>query len=165
MVLQRDMEVPIWAGQSADEEITITLSTEDEGAEPLFSTTAVAGAEGNWQTKLSSMDAGGPYTLRVAGSRHTLELTNILFGEVWVCSGQSNMQWSVSASKDSEAENRRSELSEDPMFYVPRVASGLLQDDVDADWYETTPETIANFSAVAYYFGRKLYKILMSPSD
>ena len=163
MVLQRDMPVPIWGWADAGEEITITLSTEDEGAEPLFSTTAVAGAEGNWQTKLSSMDAGGPYTLRVAGSRHTLELTNILFGEVWVCSGQSNMQWSVSASKDSEAEIAAANYPKIRLFYVPRVASGLLQNDVDADWYETNPETIANFSAVAYYFGRKLYKNLDVP--
>ena len=103
MVLQRDMQVPIWGWASAGEEVTITLSTEAESVEPISTATVVADAEGNWQTKLPAMAAGGPYTLRVKGS-NTLELRNILFGEVWVCSGQSNMQWPVSASKDSEAE-------------------------------------------------------------
>ena len=162
MVLQRDMEVPIWGWASAGEEITITLGTEDKKAEPLFSTIVVADAEGNWGTKLSAMDAGGPYTLKVIGN-NTLELTNVLFGEVWVCSGQSNMQWSVSASKDSEAEIAAADYPNIRLFYVPRVPSGLLQNDVEADWSETTPETIANFSAVAYYFGRKLYKNLDVP--
>ena len=163
MVLQRDMQVPIWGWGSAGEEITVTLSTEDEGAEPLFSTTAVANVEGNWKITIPAMQAGGPYILRVAGSSNTLELTNILFGEVWVCSGQSNMQWSVSASKDSEAEIAAANYPNIRLFYVPRVPSGLLQDDVQADWSETTPETIENFSAVAYYFGRKLYKNLDVP--
>ena len=74
MVLQRDMQVPIWGWASAGEEITVTLSTENEGAEPLFSTTAVADAEGNWRTELPAMEAGGPYTLKITGS-NTLELT------------------------------------------------------------------------------------------
>ncbi|MDE0554161.1 MAG: 9-O-acetylesterase, partial [Candidatus Poribacteria bacterium] len=162
MVLQRDMEVPIWGWASASEEVTINLSPEDEGVESVFSTTVIADAEGNWQVKLPARQAGGPYTLRVIGS-NTLKLTNILFGEVWVCSGQSNMQWAVSASKDSEAEIAAANYPNIRLFYVPRVPSGLLQNDVEADWYETTPETIANFSAVAYYFGRKLYKNLDVP--
>ncbi len=162
MVLQRDMEVPIWGWASASEEVTITLNTEDEGTESVFSTTVVTDAAGNWQTKLTAMSAGGPYVLRISGS-NTVELTNILFGEVWVCSGQSNMQWSVSASKDSEAEIAAANYPNIRLFYVPRVPSGLLQNDVEADWSETTPETIANFSAVAYYFGRKLYKNLDVP--
>ena len=162
MVLQRNMQVPIWGWASAGEEISVTLSTQAEGVEPLFSTTATADAEGNWQVKLPAIAAGGPYTLRVNGS-NTIELTNVLFGEVWVCSGQSNMQWSVNASKDNEAEIAAAMYPKIRLFYVPRVPSGLPQQDVAADWYETTPETIPNFSAVAYYFGRKLYKNLDVP--
>ena len=64
MVLQRNMQVPIWGWASAGEEISVTLSTEAEGVEPLFSATATANAEGNWQVKLPAMAAGGPYTLR-----------------------------------------------------------------------------------------------------
>lgn len=162
MVLQRDMQVPIWGWASAGEEVTITLRAEAEGSQPVSTITVIADAEGNWQTKLPTMAAGGPYTLQIKGN-NTLELTNILFGEVWVCSGQSNMQWSVSASKDSEAEIAAGMYPKIRLFYVPRVASGLLQQDVAADWHETTPETVANFSAVAYYFGRKLYKNLDVP--
>ena len=162
MVLQRDTQVPIWGWASPDEEITVTLRAEAEGIKPISTTTAVADAAGNWQVKLPAMTAGGPYTLRIKGS-NTLALTNVLFGEVWVCSGQSNMQWSVSASKDSEAEIAAAMYPKIRLFYVPRVASGLLQQDVAADWHETTPETVANFSAVAYYFGQKLYKNLDVP--
>ena len=123
MVLQRDMEAPIWGWASAGEEITITLSAEAAGVEPISTTTVVADADGNWQTKLPAMAAGGPYTLRVKGS-NTLELTNVLFGEVWVCSGQSNMQWAVRVSKDSEAEIARSELSKYPTVLCPEGSSG-----------------------------------------
>ena len=162
MVLQRDMQVPIWGWASAGEEITITLSTEDEDAEPIFSTTVAADTEGSWRTKLSPMSAGGPYTLKITGS-NSLELTNVLFGEVWVCSGQSNMEWSVRASRDADAEIAAADYPSIRLFDVPRRPSGLLQKDVEADWSETSPETIENFSAVAYYFGRKLYKNLDVP--
>ena len=162
MVLQRDMQAPIWGWASPGEEVTITLRAEAEDVAPVATTTVIGDAEGNWQTKLPAMAAGGPYTLRVKGS-NTLELTNVLFGEVWVCSGQSNMQWSVSASKDSEVEIAAAMYPKIRLFYIPRVPSGLPQQDVTADWHETTPETIAGFSAVAYYFGRKLYKNLDVP--
>lgn len=162
MVLQRNMEAPIWGWAAPGEEITITLSAEAKDVEPVSTATSIADAAGNWQVKLPAMAAGGPYTLRVKGS-NTLELTNVLFGEVWVCSGQSNMQWSVNASKDNEAEIAAAMYPKIRLFYIPRVPSGLLQKDVEADWYETSPETIPNFSAVAYYFGRKLYKNLDVP--
>ena len=163
MVLQRDMEVPIWGWASPGEEITVTLTAEDENTDPIFSTTVVVSdAEGNWRLKLPEMDAGGPYTLRVAGN-NTLELTNVFFGEVWVCSGQSNMEWSVRASKDSDAEIAAADYPTIRLFDIPHRPSGLLQPDVEADWQETTPQTIENFSAVAYYFGRKLHKNLNVP--
>ena len=158
MVLQRDMQVPIWGWASAGEEITITL----EGPEPVFSTTAVADTEGNWRTELPATSAGGPYTLKITGS-NTHELTNVLFGEVWICSGQSNMEWSVRASKDADAEIAAANYPNIRLFRVPHRPSGLLQNDVEADWFKTSPETIENFSAVGYYFGRKLYKNLDVP--
>ena len=132
MVLQRDMAVPIWGWAAPDEEITITLSAEDEGADPIFSTTVmVSDAEGNWQTELPAMDAGGPYTLRVAGN-NTLELTNILFGEVWVCSGQSNMEWSVRASRDADAEIAAADYPKIRLFDIPLVPYALR----GAIWYQ-----------------------------
>ena len=162
MVLQRDMQVPIWGWASAGEEIAITLSAEDAGAEPVFSTTVVVDIKGNWRTKFPAMSAGGPYTLKITES-NTLELTNVLFGEVWVCSGQSNMEWSVRASRDADAEIAAADYPSIRLFRVPHRPSGLLQDDVEADWHETSPETIESFSAVAYYFGRKLHKNIDVP--
>ncbi len=162
MVLQRNRQAPIWGWASPSEEITITLSAETEDVEPVATTTAVADADGNWQTKLPAMAAGGPYTLQIKGS-NTIELTNVLFGEVWVCSGQSNMQWTVNISNNSEEEIAAAMYPKIRLFNIPQVPSGLPQQDVDADWYETTPETIPQFSAVAYYFGRKLYKNLDIP--
>lgn len=160
MVLQRDTEVPIWGWGSPDEEITLTLNSED--GNPIHTLTTVVGIDGNWQIKIPSMEAGGPYTLEVVGN-NTLKLGNILFGEVWVCSGQSNMQWSVNASKDNVKEIAAAKYPDIRLFYVPRRASGLLKQNVTADWKETTPETIPNFSAVAYYFGRKLHRDLNVP--
>ena len=162
MVLQRDMAVPIWGWAASGEEVTVTLMAADAGAETLASVSAVADAAGNWRVTLPARDAGGPYTIQVAGSS-VLEFTNVLFGEVWVCSGQSNMEWPVRASKDRDAEIAAADYPMIRLFDVPHRPSGLRQYDVAATWQETTPETIPNFSAVAYYFGRKLYKNLDVP--
>ncbi len=160
MVLQRNMEVPIWGWGSPNEEITLTLNSEE--GDTIHTLTTVVGVDGNWEIKIPPMEAGGPYSLEVVGN-NTLKLGNILFGEVWVCSGQSNMQWSVNASKDNVKEIAAAKYPDIRLFYVPRKASGLLMQNVTADWKETTPETIPNFSAVAYYFGRKLHTDLNVP--
>ncbi|RKU26539.1 9-O-acetylesterase [Candidatus Poribacteria bacterium] len=160
MVMQRNIEVPIWGWGSPGEEISLTLNSE-EGT-TLHTLTTVAGDDGKWQVKFPSMEAGGPFIMRIVGN-NTLELKNILVGEVWICSGQSNMQWSVNASKDNVEEIAAAKYPNIRLFYVPRRSSGLLQHNVTADWKETNPETIPNFSAVAYYFGRKLHKELNVP--
>ena len=157
MVLQRDIPVPIWGWAAAGEEVTVTLQDTSHTVQ------TTADAKGYWQVKLSAMSAGGPYTLHIAASNNTIELTNVMFGEVWVCSGQSNMEWPVRASKDSEAEIAAADYPLIRLFNVPHKAAGLPMPDVEAEWHATTPETIKNFSAVAYAFGRKLYKNLDVP--
>ena len=156
MVLQRDMPIPIWGWAAAGEEVTVTLQDTE------YTVQTTADAKGNWRTKLPAMSVGGPYILHVAAS-NTLELTNVMFGEVWICSGQSNMEWPVRASKDSEAEIVAADYPLIRLFNIPHKASGLLVPDVEAEWHPTTPETIPNFSAVAYAFGRKLYNTLDVP--
>ena len=156
MVLQRDMPTPIWGWAAAGEEVTVSLQDTD------YTVQTTADAKGNWRTKLPAMSAGGPYILHIAAS-NTLELTNVMFGEVWICSGQSNMEWPVRASKDSEAEIAAADYPLIRLFNIPHKASGLLVPDVEAEWHPTTPETIPNFSAVAYAFGRKLYNTLDVP--
>ncbi|MCG9129460.1 hypothetical protein JT359_17870 [Candidatus Poribacteria bacterium] len=160
MVLQRGIEVPIWGWATPSEEISIALNSHE--GDTIHNLSTIADTDGNWKIVIPSMDAGGPYSLNVVGN-NTLNFENILFGEVWVCSGQSNMQWSVNASKDNVEEIAAANYPNIRLFYVPRRASGLLQKNVIADWKVTTPETITNFSAVAYYFGRKLHQDLNVP--
>ena len=95
MVLQRDIPVPIWGWADADEKITVMLGEHKVSTK--------ADAKGNWQVKFPAMSAGGPHQMTVSG-KNTIELTNVLVGEVWICSGQSNMEWSVSRSNNGEAE-------------------------------------------------------------
>ena len=113
MVLQRDMQVPIWGWASAGEEVTIILSAEAESVEPVATATAVADAEGNWQTKLPATQAGGPYTLQIKGN-NTLELRNILFGEVWICSGQIKHAMARKCLKRQRGRNRSRDVPENP---------------------------------------------------
>ena len=161
MVLQRDMPVPIWGWATAEEKIALTLTKQDE-AEAIHSETVTADAKGNWRAVLPATPVGGPYTLNVAGS-NTVELTNILFGEVWVCSGQSNMQWPVNASNNRDEEIAAANYPNVRLFQIPNTSSGLPAVDVNAEWRPTVPNTVRHFSAVAYYFGRHLHKELDVP--
>ena len=131
MVLQRGLPVPIWGWADVGERVSVTLSKQSEVANPIYTRTTTADAKGQWQTNFPAMPAGGPYVLRITG-RNTLELKNVLFGEVWVCSGQSNMEWSVRASKDSTAEIAAANYQNIRLFHVPRKASAVPQYDVDA---------------------------------
>ncbi|MCG9129462.1 9-O-acetylesterase [Candidatus Poribacteria bacterium] len=161
MVLQRDMPVPIWGWACANENVTITLIRDSNG-ETVSTLEVVADEKGDWKSELPSTEAGGPYTLTVDGG-NTVKLSNILFGEVWVCSGQSNMEWPVNASDNSQDEIAAADYPNIRLFHIPRVASGLPMLDVDAQWRTTTPDNIRHFSAVAYYFGRHLYNQLDIP--
>lgn len=162
MVLQRDMPVPIWGWAAADEEISITLSKQNGEAEAVHTETAKADEKGNWQVKLPATSAGGPYTLNVVGN-NTVELSNILFGEVWVCSGQSNMAWSVNTSNNRDAEIAAADYPNIRLFHIPKESSGLPAPDVNAQWRPTTPDSVRHFSAVAYFFGRHIHKELDVP--
>ena len=163
MVLQRDAKVPVWGTAAGDEKITVTIG--DQKAQ----TTA---ANGKWRVTLEPLEAGGPHKLTVKGS-NTLELDNVLIGEVWLCTGQSNMQWAVSQSADPEKTIAESANSTIRLFTVPRQRLPEPQTDIQVkdaqgrdiklEWEECGPQTIGNFSAVAYAFGRSLQKQLNVP--
>ncbi len=160
MVLQRDMPAPIWGWAATGEEVSVSLS--DQNAETVHTDTVKADEKGNWKVVLPATPAGGPYTLNVAGS-NTIKLTDILFGEVWVCSGQSNMEWPVNASNNREEEIAAADYPNIRLFHIPKETSGVPVLDVNAQWRPTAPETVRHFSAVAYYFGRHLHKELDVP--
>ena len=154
MVLQRDIELPVWGWAAAGEAVTVTLGE--------HKATAKAGDDGKWQVRLPAMKAGGPHEMTIEG-QNRIALKNILVGEVWVCSGQSNMAWPVSRSDNAEKEIAAAKFPQIRLFQIPRVPSIESADDVKAAWVECSPETVGSFSAVAYFFGRTLHEDLDVP--
>ena len=120
---------------------------------------ATANRDGNWRVELGPRPAGGPYSLTI----NELELTDVLYGEVWLCSGQSNMEWPVMAAADAEMEIAAANYPNVRLFHVPKVPAGSPSPDTAAHWQTASPETVATFSAVAYYFGREIHSSLTVP--
>jgi sialate O-acetylesterase len=152
-VLQQGMPVPVW-GSAADGE-KVTVAFQDQTA------SAVA-QDGKWMVRLKPLTPGGPFTMTIAGE-NTLEFNDILVGEVWIASGQSNMAWPIDRSADAD---RVKAASTDPMlhlFTVPHADLPAPATDVEGRWSEAGPDTIGGFSAVAYFFGRDLRKALNVP--
>ncbi len=156
MVLQQKTDAPIWGWADPQE----TVKVKGSWAETELS--VQAGADGKWMVKLPTPAAGGPFSLTITAS-NTLTLQNVLIGVVWVCSGQSNMQWTVRNSNNSEAEIKAADYPRIRLFYVKRTVAETPQADCTGSWEICTPQTIPDFSGVAYYFGRDLFKQLDIP--
>ncbi len=158
MVLQRDTELTFWGWADAGEEVSVTIG--DSSAK------GKTNDQGKWTAKLPAMKAGGPHTITVAG-KNKIELTDVLVGEVWVGSGQSNMEWSVAISDNPQAEIAAAKFPKILLFNVApkKTAKIVPQNDVDPAvvWTECSPQTVGGFSAVAYYFGRTIHQELDVP--
>lgn len=154
MVLQRDMPVPVWGWADPSEQITVTLGEQKH--------TATADAEGRWSVRLNELQPGEPLTLMVAG-RNTVTIRDVLVGEVWLCSGQSNMAMTVSRAQDFEKEQAAASFPAIRMFKVESKFADTPQSDVKGSWAVCSPETVGGFSATAYFFGRKLHQELGVP--
>jgi sialate O-acetylesterase len=154
MVLQRDSPIRIWGKAEPGEPVSVAFRTSRQSA--------VADKSGRWQVFLPPQTAGGPDELKVSG-RNELVLKDILVGELWVASGQSNMEWHVKLSRDPQKEIAAAHHPQIRLFHVPHRIIETPQDDVNAKWLPCTPENIPNFSAVAYYFGRHLQRDLKVP--
>ncbi|QDU27353.1 Glycosyl hydrolases family 2, sugar binding domain [Anatilimnocola aggregata] len=151
MVLQRDVAAPIWGWSTPGDVVTITFNDEPTD-QP-----AKAGADGKWMTKIGPFPAGGPHKLSIAGSTQRVELTNVLCGDVWLCSGQSNMNWPVRLAQNAEAEVKQASHPQIRSFTVGFYPSLVpLKLPPPARWEQCTPELARNFSAVGYYFAREL---------
>ncbi len=159
MVIQRDAKVSIWGWAAPNAKISISGTCMKAPA------SAVAGKDGKWSASFDSLGAGGPYTLSMKDSSDgsTLELKNILCGEVWLCSGQSNMEWSIARSDNAAQETAAANYPMIRLFHIPKASSPDKQTDVSAKWMECTPENIPAFSAVAYFFGRNIHSELNVP--
>jgi len=154
MVLQRDMKVPIWGTADPGEKVTVTLG--DRQA------VATADADGRWMVRLDPLKAGGPFEMTVAGSNR-ITLKDILVGEVWVCSGQSNMAMQVKTAANAHQEIAAANYPDIRLFTVARLVAAAPQSDTKGTWVACSPQTVGDFSAAAYYFGRHLHKELNVP--
>lgn len=157
MVLQQDQPIKIWGWAEPGEFLSVALGKQQGQA--------TAGKDGSWEIVLEPMKAGkSPLKMTISGSRgQSVVLDDILMGEVWVCSGQSNMEWEMRRIHSPTPEILRADNPHIRLFHVPRKVSLYPQDNVDAKWDVCSPDTIRDFSAVAYYFGRELHRNLDVP--
>jgi sialate O-acetylesterase len=159
MVLQAEQSgAPVWGKAAPGEKVTVTLG--DQQA------TATAGDDGKWMARLATPKAGGPFELVIAGSdaAKTLRFSDVLVGEVWVASGQSNMEWTVAQSLRPQEEAENANFPQIRMFKVQHnAAHGGPQDDVTGSWVVCSPSTAAGFSACGYFFARELHRELKVP--
>jgi sialate O-acetylesterase len=151
MVLQRDTPIAVWGTADPGEAITVKLG----GA----SVSGAAGSDGRFALKLPAIAAGGPHTLTV----NAIEVKDVLVGEVWVCSGQSNMEWPVGAAQDPEKEAAAANYPKLRHFAVKKAIASEPLADAPGAWAVCAPDTVGAFTAVGYFFGRELLADLDVP--
>ncbi len=157
MVLQQNAEVTVWGSGKSGEEVTVTGSWDNKPVKTKASNLA------KWQLKLNTTAAGGPYTVTIKGY-NTLVLEDVLLGEVWLCSGQSNMEWPVGGGiEKGEQEIPKANYPEIRFFSVGHQTADGPQHDLQGEWVVSTPETVKDFSAVGYFFGKEVHQALNVP--
>lgn len=153
-VLQRDMAVPIWGWADPGEEVTATLAGQSK--------TAKAAADGTWMVKFDKLASDNPLTLEVKG-KNSLKVSDLLVGEVWLGSGQSNMAMTVNRCNDYEKEQAAAKFPQIRMFKENSPASDLPMTGGSGSWQVCSPMTVGLFSATAYFFGREIHQKLNVP--
>src|SRR2546427_8357758 len=153
MVLQRDAKIRLWGWADPGETIRIDFQSETIRAR--------SDREGKWSASIGPYVAGGPYDMVVAG-KNVLVLHDILIGDVWLASGQSNMGYPLKGGSDrinnAEEEIRKADFPRIRLFVVRNEAATRPRADVSSDgWHAVTPQSVSGFSAVAYFFGRELH--------
>ena len=155
MVLQQAEEIPVWGWDAPETAITVTLGDR--------STSTQSAADGKWRVRFAQRTPGKPISLTVKGSSEIV-LTDILVGEVWLCSGQSNMEWTVRNSNSAEAEIASGHHPEIRHLKILHTPAAIPQESVaTTGWQRSSPATVGNFSAVGYYFARNLQDQLGVP--
>ena len=153
MVLQRDSSVPVWGWADEGEQVTVEFRGRKVTAKAVG---------GHWVARLPKLKAGGPDKLTVTG-KNSITLEGVMVGEVWIASGQSNMEWPMRASYDPENEIPKATDADLRLYTVPKLKSDTPVDNVAASWQLCSPASVSNFSAVAYYFARDLHEALGVP--
>ena len=157
MVLQQNDSVNLWGWGNPSEKILVTTSWNGK------TDTATVNNRANWKIKVKTPSAGGPYTITLKAN-NTIVLNDVMIGEVWVCSGQSNMEWSyLNGLKDVKDELPNCYNTNIRFFNIPKTTANHPQDDVKADWKVCDSNSLKSFSAVGYFFGKKINKDLNVP--
>jgi sialate O-acetylesterase len=155
MVLQRNKPIPVWGWADANEKVEVHFNKQTK--------TITADKNGKWMVKLDSEKAGGPFELSIIG-KNKIVITNVLVGEVWICSGQSNMEFQVYKAMNAKAEIEDSNYPMIRHFGVAQDLSGSPKEDLKAGkWAVCNKETVRDFTAVGYFFAKKLYAELKIP--
>ncbi len=158
MVLQQNTSVHLWGWAAAGENVTVTASWSNKPVN------AKAGADGKWMVSIKTSKAGGPYTIRFSAS-NTIDVNNVLLGEVWLASGQSNMEFFMrkmgggyTGVLNYEEEIKAADYPQIRTIDIPNKVSDEPQEDFTGVWKVCSPQTADTFSAVAFYFAREIYK-------
>ena len=156
-VLQRQKPISVWGWAAPKEKITLTFANQTQQT--------TVSASGKWTLQLAPMEAGGPFTMTIKGKTNSLTLSDILVGEVWLCSGQSNMEWTVNSSDNAPSERSMANFSQ---IRHLKIANDLeikpLEDlKTDPKWQVCSPEIVGDFTAVGYFFARELAQKLNIP--
>lgn len=154
MVVQRDQPIHVWGWTAPGTDVTVELAG--------HTATGKADASGRFDVKLDPLPAGGPHEM-VIEADESRTFRDVLVGEVWVCSGQSNMAFAVASANDPDLESMTAKFPNIRLISVPQVGSQEPLNDFDGKWEACTPETVKNFSAVGYFFGRQLHQTLDVP--
>ena len=152
-VLQQDTNVPVWGKAKDGEKIAVQFDGQ--------SATAVTKG-GNWMVRLKPHKAGGPFTLTIAGE-NTITVNNVMVGEVWICSGQSNMEFKFNRAANAATEGPVANYPKLRMFFVANKTAIQPLADLKGNWVECSPKTVNGFSAVGYFFGRDIHKVTGGP--
>lgn len=156
MVLQRNKEIPVWGWASSKEKVTVKLGGQTKVVQ--------AGSDGKWMIKFAAMPAGGPFQLLISAKSGKITLNDVLIGEVWICSGQSNMEWPVNRADNADNEKQAAAFPQIRHFKVANSLSLTPEADLkEGEWKVCSPETVGDFTAVGYFFARSLYQKLNVP--
>ncbi len=154
MVLEQQSTVRFWGSASPNEKVTVTFRGK--------SASATADDTGHWSIPLPSQQAGGPFPLTVNGT-NSISLSNVYVGEVWLCSGQSNMELGLARTTGGAEASASSTNPLLHFFVVPHIGAETPQESVPGKWVDSSPQVTKNLSAVSYWFGSKLQKDLGVP--
>lgn len=158
MVLQRNSEVLIWGWGDLNEAVIVTTSWNNKEYKVITSLTT------KWKLEVATPEAGGPFTVQIKGKSNEIVLQNVLIGEVWLCSGQSNMEWSANSGIDNaEEEIKNANYPNIRFFSVAKRTSESEQENLIGTWEECTPKSMQDFTAIGYFFARRLQEKMDIP--